>query len=134
MDFERERHTVWMSADTWNRVQSNYRTDNCASQSEFIEKAICFYTGYLATEKTGDYLPRVLCSSLEGILNIFGDRIGKLMYKLIVEQSMVMHLIAADTDIDDKTLHSLRGRCVSDVNRTNGQISFRDILRFQRTV
>ena len=42
------------------------------------------------------------------------------------------HLIAADTDIDTETLAKLRSRCVNDIKRTNGQISFAEILRFQK--
>jgi len=42
------------------------------------------------------------------------------------------HIIAADTDVDQVTLERLRGRCVNDVKRTNGQIQFKDILQFQR--
>jgi hypothetical protein len=65
-------------------------------------------------------------------LGVLSDRIGKLLYKQAVEQSIMAHIIAADTDIDEQTLDKLRGRCVRDVKRTNGQISFKDILRFQK--
>ena len=37
-----------------------------------------------------------------------------------------------DTDIDLPTLEKLRARCVQDVMRTHGQISFKDILKFQK--
>lgn len=46
--------------------------------------------------------------------------------------SMLMHIIAYDTDIDLPTLEKLRARCVQDVMRTHGQISFKDILKFQK--
>ena len=36
------------------------------------------------------------------------------------------------TDIDLPTLEKLRARCVKDVMRTHGQISFKDILKFQK--
>ena len=36
------------------------------------------------------------------------------------------------TDIDLPTLEKLRARCVQDVRRTHGQISFKDILKFQK--
>lgn len=102
--------------------------------SEFIEKAILFYCGYLHADKAGNYLPQVLGSILEGQLNLFADRIGKLLYKQTVELGIISHIIAADSDLDEQLLDKLRGRCVRDVNRTNGQISFREILRFQKSV
>ena len=113
-------------------VRGAYRSDNCASQSEFIEKAIWFYCGYLGAKKDGAYLPRVLAEILEGILSTFGSRVGRLLFKQIVEQSILTHIVAADTDIDLDTLEKLRGRCVQDARRTNGEISFQDILRFQK--
>ena len=60
------------------------------------------------------------------------NRIGRLLFKMAVEISMMMHIIAADTEIDQETLERLRVRCVNDVKRTNGQIRFKDILQFQK--
>lgn len=45
---------------------------------------------------------------------------------------MLMHIIAHDTDINLETLKNLRDRCVQDVMQTHGQISFKDILKFQK--
>ena len=43
-----------------------------------------------------------------------------------------MHILAADTDLDEGRLEKLRGRCVNEVRKTNGRISFLDALRFQK--
>ena len=45
---------------------------------------------------------------------------------------MIMHLLAADSDVDERTLEKLRERCVDDVSHTNGKIAFSDILRYQK--
>ncbi|WP_312940648.1 hypothetical protein [Oscillibacter sp.] len=84
-------------------------------------------------KKTGDYLPGTVAATLEGVLLQFGDRMGRLMFKQAVDLAMVGRLIAADADIDKVTLERLRDRCVQDVKQTNGQISFRDIMRFHDT-
>lgn len=47
---------------------------------------------------------------------------------------MMMNIIACDTDIDQVQLDRLRGKCVADVKRTNGQINFKDVLKYQKTV
>lgn len=36
----KNRHTVWMTDETWSEVKSHYRGDNCSTQNEYIEKAI----------------------------------------------------------------------------------------------
>lgn len=128
----KEKFALWLTPEAREMVRGAYRGDNCASQSEFIEKAVRFYCGYLGAKKDGAYLPRVLSEILEGILSTFGSRVGRLLFKQIVEQSILAHIVAADTDIDLDTLEKLRGRCVQDARHTNGEISFQDILRFQK--
>ena len=68
---------LWLMPDTKATVECLYRQDGCNSQSEFIEKAILFYCGYLQSEYAGDFLPKILGETLEAILSMFGDRIGK---------------------------------------------------------
>lgn len=43
---------------------------------------------------------------------------------------MMGRIIAADTAIDNETIEQLRVKCVQDAKKSNGQISFRDALRF----
>ena len=128
----KNRHTLWLYDDTWGLVGSHYKDHNCTTQNEFIEQAIRFYCGYLDADRDGTYLPDTLSAVLEGALSALGDRLGKLLFKLAVEESMLMHIISHDTDITPDELEHLRGRCVKDVMRTRGMIGFKDILRFQK--
>ncbi|GAB6155500.1 hypothetical protein JCM17380_42510 [Desulfosporosinus burensis] len=40
--------------------------DNCKSQSEFIEKAIIFYSGYVSSKDNTKFLPIVITSKRPG--------------------------------------------------------------------
>jgi len=122
---------LWLMPDTKATVECLYRQDGCNSQSEFIEKAILFYCGYLQSEYAGDFLPKILGETLEAILSMFGDRIGKLLLKQAVEQNVCNHILASDTDIDAQTYQQMRGKSYQEVLRTNGQISFPEVLRQQ---
>ena len=66
MNENKNRHTVWLTDEAWNKVKDHYRTDNCSTQNEYIEKAIQFYSGFLDAEQADSYLPRVLAGVLEG--------------------------------------------------------------------
>ena len=132
MATDKRKHAFWLTDAAKEMVEIDAHLDNCGSQSEFVEKAIRFYDGYVHANKTGAYLPRALQEMLEGTLGVFGDRLGKLLFKLAVEESMLMHIISHDTDITPDELEHLRGRCVKDVMRTHGMIGFKDILRFQK--
>ena len=128
----KEKFALWITPEAKREVETHYKQDNCSTQNEFIEKAVRFYCGYLNAEQDGAYLPHTLSTVLEGSFTALGDRVGRLLFKLSVEVSMLMHIIAYDTDIDLPTLEKLRARCVQDVMRTHGQISFKDILKFQK--
>lgn len=132
MGKDKNRHTIWLDDDIWKMVGLHYKANNCTTQNEFIEQAIQFYCGYLGTEQEAAFLPVTLSTVLEGSLGALGDRLGKLLFKMSVEMSMMMHLMAHDTDATLNELEQLRGRCVQDVMRTHGMISFKEIFRFQK--
>ena len=104
----KNRHTVWLTDEAWKMVGDQYKGDNCSTQNEYIEKAIRFYVGYRNAECDGYYLPNTLSYMLEGSLTALGDRIGRLLFKLSVEEYMMMHIIAHDTDINLETLFKIR--------------------------
>lgn len=128
------KSTIWLTPSVKDKVEELYRADNCRSQSEFIEKALDFYIGYLNTKNAGAFLPTVLSSVLIGTMDNFGHRIGTQLNKVAIEQNMCNHILAADTDMDERDYQFLRGRSVREVQSTNGRISFKDVLDFQRTV
>ena len=51
-----------------------YEHDNCASISEFIEKAILFYGGYVANERNQNYLPNIVISAIMIAYSKFGGK------------------------------------------------------------
>ena len=109
----------------------NFEADNCKSPSEFIEKAIIFYCGYLASEEYKQYLPNVLVSTMQGSLDSFEDRMATLLFKIAVELCMVLHVTAATNQIDEDTLARLRGMCVDDVKRLRGSVRLENAVKFQ---
>lgn len=42
---------LWLTPECKQIVEDNYREDQCQSRSEFIEKAIWFYAGFLHTRR-----------------------------------------------------------------------------------
>ena len=105
--------------------------DNCKSRSEFAEKALSFYMGYLSTEDTTSYLSKSLLSAIQGTLQKTEDRVAGNLFRLSVEISMMMHLLATTLQITDEELRRLRGRCLAEVKRTKGRIRLDDAVQFQ---
>ena len=51
-DENKKRTAVWLSPGVIRRMDSWLEEDNCSTRSEFIEKALRFYMGYLADRKS----------------------------------------------------------------------------------
>ena len=131
---EKRRHSVWLDDATWSKVQYHYKLDGCTTQNDFIDKAIQFYCSYLQSEYAGDFLPKILGETLEAILSMFGDRIGRLLFKQTVEHNVMNHILASDTDIDAATYQKMRGMSYQEVVQTHGQISFPEVLRKEKAL
>lgn len=114
-----------------NLVDKYYEDDNCKSKSEFIERAIQFYSGYLASNQNSQYLSTILTSTLKSIIKESDNRMGRLIFKLAVELAITMNLIAARQDVDKEVLSALRGECIKEVKKINGSISFDDAYDWQ---
>ncbi|HBR08029.1 MAG TPA: hypothetical protein DD735_03905 [Clostridiales bacterium] len=127
----KERTAIWLYPETMDRLDSWLEKDNCKSRSEFMEKALSFYMGYLGTEDTSTYLSKALLTSIQGTLQTAENRMASNLFRLTVEISMMMHLLATTLDITDEELRRLRGRCVDDVKRTKGKIKLDDAVEFQ---
>ena len=131
MNGEKTRHTVWLTLGTWSQVEDSYTKDNCTTKNEYIEKAIRFYTGYLNTQNATSYLPHVLADVLDGKLGALGTRIGKLLFKLAVEQDMITNITAAVNEVHLDDVEHLRARCIKEIRQTNGVIDLEDAVRYQ---
>lgn len=121
---EKAKYTLYIDPAVLKRVDDLYKQDGCKSKSEFIEKAVSFYCGYLTAENYRDYLPKVILSTVQGTLDSFENRIATLLFKMAVELSVLNRVTAATVDVEELNLTRLRGRCVDDVKRINGCISF----------
>ena len=128
----REKITLWLQPDILRRVDSWLEEDNCKTRREFVEKALRFYMGYLATEDTSEYLSRALVDTLQGIVADNSNRLRTMIFKWCVELNMMGHTIAAHFRADPINRRELRAYAVDEVKRTNGQISFDRALDQQR--
>ena len=128
----KKRTAVWIDPNVIQRMDGWLEADNCKTRSEFIEKALRFYMGYLATEDTSAYLSRALVDTLRGILRDNANRLSTMLFKWCVELNMMGHTIAAHFRADPVNRRELRAYAVDEVKRTNGKIRFDDALDQQR--
>lgn len=133
-DNNKVKKGFWITEDMDKEIDAYLQLDNCDSQSEFVMNALKFYIGYMNTKNAGAFLPEALSAMLTGTLDGFAGRIGSLLFKQGVDINVMSHIIAYDTEIDDAEYEHLRGKAIRDMKRTNGRISFKDALDFQKSV
>ena len=128
MPREKVKFAMRIKPETQELVREWYPKDNCQSQNEFIEKAIHFYVEHLSAQESTRFLPSALVAALRATVQGSENRIARLLFKLTVELSMMMNVLAAGLEIDSSQLDDLRWRCVQEVKKVNGTISFKDTL------
>lgn len=128
------RTAVWLYPETMEKMDSLLERDNCKSRSEFIDKALNFYMGYLVSEDTTGYLSKILISAIQGTLKETENRNASNLFRLSVEMSIMMNILAVGLEISDEELRSLRGRCVQQVKKTRGKVSMEEAIKFQQGI
>jgi len=124
--------TFWLQPETVKRMDHVMTAANCQSRSEFAEKALQFYIGYLETENASGYLSEVLTTLITGILDNNNNRLRSLLFKWAVELNMMCHTIAAHYRADEIDRRALRAFAIDEVMKTCGQISFDHAVKVQR--
>ena len=132
MDDNKKSTTIWLRPSVTSRMDGWLEEANCKSRSEFIEKSLHFYMGYLGTEDTSEYLSDALVATLRGIVADSANRTNGILFKCAVEQGIMAHTIAAHFGDAMEDRRALRGYVTDEVKRTNGQIRFEDAQDIQR--
>ena len=131
MSEEKSRIHTRISPETERKMEIAMPNANCKSRNEFVEKAICFYSDYVMSKEVTNFLAPMLVSALRATIQASENRISRLLFKQTVELCMMMNVLAAGLEIDESQLDDLRWRCVQNVKKTNGSITFKDTLREQ---
>ena len=126
------RIPLWLYPSTIQTIDKMMPLDNCKSRSEFLEKAALFYSGYVAGKDAASFLPTALVSALRTTVTESDNHICRMLFKLTVELDMIMNVLAAGLSIRADSLHGLRDKCVQEVSRTNGHISLKDAMDYQK--
>ena len=100
MTEEKVKFQVRMSPDTDRKIKAAMPRANCRSQNEFMENAAQFYCDYLASEDVSEFLPPIILHALRGTIQCSENRISRLLFKLTVEISMMMHVLAMGLEVN----------------------------------
>ena len=134
MDDNKKSTTIWLRPSVISRMDGWLEADNCQSRSEFVDKALRFYMGYLDTEDNTTYISQAILTAIQGTMDLNNHRLQKILFKCAVELNMLCHTIAAHFRADPIHTRELRAYAVDEVKRTNGQVSFESAVHQQRRI
>lgn len=89
------RFALWLKPETMEKIRTASAQDDCGSLSEFIEKAVLAYLGYLSAGENTAFLPGAFLSTMKGIVAESDHRHASMLFKLSVEIAMLMNIVAA---------------------------------------
>ncbi len=127
----KKRYTFRVNDEVMDLVYKWYQDDNCSTLNEFIEKAIRFYAGYVASEHNQNYFPNIVISTMKSIMRDSENRQNRNLFRIAVELGMLMNVMAATHDIDKDALEKLRGDCIEEIKRINGTLSLDTAVEWQ---
>lgn len=128
----KEKMAVYFQPETIKKIEQEYREYNCSSKTEFIEKAVKFYIGYLRQQEEVNYLSPMITETMKSQINGTEQRLARLIFKVAVELGKLSHMTAAFNDVDDETLKKLHAMCVTEVRKINGIIDYEDAVSYQQ--
>ena len=122
-------YRVWIKPSIMERVETLKEADNCSSNSEFVEKALQFYIGYLSCKENRFFLPNTITSTMKSIVNESTNQQRTLLFKIAVENTIMANILALNNNLDEVAMQRLRGYCIDEVKKSNGMLSYEDVLK-----
>lgn len=130
---EKTKVSCYFMPHTLAEVDHIYKSDNCSTRTEFIEKAVRFYLGYLNEESGVNYISPMITETVKAEIKGTEQRLARLMFKVAVELGKLSHMLAAVNEIDEKTLRNLHTMCINEVRKINGIINYEDAVDYQHS-
>ena len=134
MENEKEsiRIGVYTNKETIELCDSCLKDAECESRSEFINKAIKVYASFLASKRIEDYIMGMVFNAFDATIKDSENRMARMYFKIAIELSKLNNVIAANSNISEETMKKLHIKCLDEVRRINGTITFEDAYDFQK--
>lgn len=116
--------SFWIKDSNLKESEINMKIIGCNSRSDYIDKAVEFYNGYIHNKNNEEYVNKNVINTVQAILDSFEKRMARQLFKQSVEISKIFWLIIKELDIDPSDADTLYADCVEEVKKINGAIQF----------
>jgi hypothetical protein len=130
---KKERFHFRVNEATLDVAKKWYKEDNCTTINEFIEKAILFYGGYVASEHNQDYFSNIVVSTMKAVNKDMEMHLNAQLFKTAVEISTIKLLIATAFDLSETDTKELENKCIREVRKIHGVIDWEKAIECQKS-
>lgn len=128
---EKTRIGFWIENDLLKQCDDCWKVYGFSSRNEFVNRAIEQYIATLKLEVVDDALIQRLADAMAKASEKSTIQISKGLFRYAVGQEMIMHMLAAISDITADEVWELRARAIKNVRKTRGKVSLEAIADFQ---
>ena len=114
---KKERVCLYLEKEGLDWLRENLGLASATSVSEFIDKAIDFYEGYLKTKKTETYVMNSVSSMVHSTIDLSEMRIKDVIFKLAVEIAMQNRILARMARVTEWEIAEIRAASEDEVRR-----------------
>ena len=129
---EKVRYIFRTHKNIMDMVDKNYQSDNCVHRNEYIEKAIEYYSGQIASKENDQFISTKVASLLRSIINEKQNRIEHVVFKLAVELAVTMNVVVAANNVNPETIPNLRHACIEVLKNSKGLFTIEDAYDWQK--
>lgn len=123
----KERVVAWLDPKQIETMEMIIANENMKNHSEFVAQAVDFYVGYLNSKDSTSFLAENLQAVLKGTMQTTENRMANNLFRMSVEMSMMMHILAKGLEVSEESLSVLRSRCIKEVKSSKGRVPFEEI-------
>ncbi|MBQ3905375.1 MAG: hypothetical protein II743_01270 [Lachnospiraceae bacterium] len=113
----KRRIGLYLTNENLASISELSKSGDARTKSEFVNRAVDFYAGYLKTERTETYVMHSVSSMIHSALDLSEMRIKEMLFKLAVEISMQNRILARMARVSEKEIGEIRDASVGEVRR-----------------
>lgn len=92
--------SIWIPNSLLKECNINQIRYEVKTRSEYVIKALEFYNSYLFSKQVSGYINVEIMNRLEAMLDSLENRIGRQMFKLIVESAKICRILFDHLELD----------------------------------
>lgn len=114
---EKRRIGLYLTKENIAWMDENAALADIRTRSEFVNRAIDFYAGYLKTNKTETYVMHSVSSMIHSTIDLSEMRIKDMLFKLAVEIDIQNRILAMMTRVTEEEIAEIRAASENEVRR-----------------